>query len=60
LVIILPSSETDQVWKKIYINVTNFVAENPGANEFEIYITLNRSNSYPNPKVYLDNVKVVY
>lgn len=60
LVIILPSSQTEQVWKKIYINVTNFVAENSGATEFEIYVKLNRSDSYPDPEVYLDNVKVIY
>ena len=60
LVIILPSSETEQVWKKIYINVTNFVSENSGATEFEVFIKLNRSSSYPNPEVYLDNVKVIY
>ena len=60
LVIILPTSETEQVWNKIYINLTNFVAANSGATEFEVFIEMNKSDQYPEPELYLDNLKVIY
>lgn len=53
------SNET-QKWNKIYINLTNFVADNSTANSFEVYFKMDKSDLYPEPLVYMDNVKIIY
>ncbi len=60
LVIVLPTNEETQEWSKIYVNLTNFVSENSGANEFEVYLEVTRSANYNDPLIYFDNLKVVY
>ncbi len=59
LLVVLPTQNTNTpIWKKLYVNLTNFVFDNNNATEFEIFFTFNKTET--NPVVYLDNLKVIH
>lgn len=49
------------VWKKVYVNLTNAVTENITANEFKIFFgMINDSTLTYVPTAYFDNIKLVH
>ncbi len=61
LVGINPTTNSEvKEWKKIYINLTDFISSVPNAESFEIYFRLSKDTNFPEPLVFLDNIKVVY
>ncbi len=60
LIGISATTSGDQSWKKIYINLTDYVADNSSANSFDIYYKMDRSDLFPEPLIYLDNVKIIF
>ena len=51
-------------WKKIYINLTDFINSNPGASNFQVFFGLASSNIEPfgvsHPEIFIDNIKIVH
>jgi len=47
-------------WNKIYIQLADAVNRQPTATNQKVYFKLNSTNDNPNPKVFLDNIKLVY
>jgi len=62
LLVVLPTQTTgEQVWRKLYINLTDFVFDNSNAEAFEVYFGFTKNEEEEeNPVVYLDNLKVIY
>lgn len=46
-------------WNKVYINLTDEVAANPMNTEYKIYIDVYKSNGSPQPRIIIDNVKLI-
>ncbi|MFK7756897.1 MAG: hypothetical protein AB8B53_08215 [Flavobacteriales bacterium] len=61
LVGINPSTNSEEkVWKKLYVNLTDYRSNFSSGANFEIYFRLSKDPGYPEPLVFIDNVKVVY
>lgn len=60
LLIVLPTQESDEVeWRKLYVNLTDFVFDNNNANtRYEVFFAFSKSS--PESVIYLDNLKVIY
>lgn len=46
-------------WNKVYINLTDEVAANPMNTEYKIYIDVYKSKGSPQPRIIIDNVKLI-
>jgi hypothetical protein len=46
-------------WNKVYINLSDEVAANPNNTEYKIYIDVYRSKGSPQPRIIIDNVKLI-
>ncbi|MBP9187338.1 MAG: hypothetical protein KBE91_07550 [Bacteroidia bacterium] len=46
-------------WNKVYINTTDEVSLNPINTEYKIYIDVYRTIGSPQPKIILDNIKLI-
>lgn len=47
-------------WNKIYIELTDVIAANPGDIDFQIYLESNRQEDVPTAQFYFDNIKVLH
>ncbi len=57
---IYPTMGFDQEWKKIYVNLSSVLAQFSAATNFNVYIGALRTNDATiNPKIYIDNIKLV-
>lgn len=46
-------------WNKVYINLTDEVTANPMNTEYKIYIDVYKSKGSPQPRIIIDNVKLI-
>ena len=46
-------------WNKVYINLTEEVTANPMNTEYKIYIDVYKSKGSPQPRIIIDNVKLI-
>lgn len=53
-------NSTDGVWKKIYVNLTEIVSQQPNADAFKFIMTVSKESSVSTVENYFDNFKVVY
>ncbi|MBI5219328.1 MAG: hypothetical protein HY958_10405 [Bacteroidia bacterium] len=51
-----PSSE----WNKVYIELTDMVQSNTGANSYNIYIGATKEDTTSAGEIYLDNIKLIH
>jgi len=58
-IVINQQEESDSKWKKIYLDLTSYVANVDQAISFEFYIVANLDKGKSNSFVYLDNLKIV-
>ena len=56
---ILIINKTDK-WKKIYINLTQTVSRYATANDYTLYLRAVKLDEVAEPKILVDNVKVLY
>ncbi len=47
-------------WNKIYVNLTNEVSLFPNAINYNVYFGVIPDDGIPEPKVYVDNIKLIY
>jgi hypothetical protein len=47
-------------WNKIYIQLSSVVSAAPVSLTYKIYFRLIKTTDYPNPKLFLDNIKVLH
>lgn len=59
-IVILNSQESDAVWKKMYINLKNYVSDEPNATYFKIFIDGVQDEEGTSTDIYFDNIKVVH
>lgn len=53
-------AQTNNTWKKVYIELTNFAAFNPDAQNYQLAIRLDLSeNNTATHNIYLDNLKII-
>lgn len=53
-------AETNGNWNKIYIDFTEIVSTKTAATKHQIYFQVNRDTTFTNPKLLIDNIKVIY
>jgi len=56
---VLILNKTD-IWKKIYINLTNAVISNPSAISYSFYMQVIKDENVSNSEILIDNIKIVY
>ena len=47
-------------WNKIYIQLADAINRQPTASTHKIYFKMVKTSGNPNPKVFLDNIKLIY
>ncbi len=47
-------------WNKIYIQLSNAVSNPPVSSTYKLYFKMLNTNEYPDPKLFLDNIKVLH
>jgi hypothetical protein len=47
-------------WNKIYVALANAVSSTPVSDRYKVYFKILRTNDYPNPSLFLDNIKLLY
>lgn len=52
-------SQTNGIWKKVYINLTDFISFNKNAETFQIGLRCNIEDVAESATIYLDNLKVI-
>lgn len=57
---IIVINPTGDVWKKIYVNLTPTVNDNPNADYFKVFIRADKSDDIENATILFDNVKLIY
>ncbi len=60
LVIMNPQIDGQEVWKKIYINLTEDVSWEVSATSYEFYFLAGFDKNSPLANIYVDNIKVVH
>ena len=61
LVAVIPTQNSAETnWRKLYINLTDFVFDNASAEFFELYFRFNKSSASDESNIYLDNLKVIH
>lgn len=54
------NSDGPAVWNKIYIELTDVIAANPGNVDFQLYIDCNRQSDVDQAELYFDNIKILH
>ena len=49
-----------QNWGKIYIQLAGVVNTSPVTSTDRVFFRMINNSDYPNPKLYLDNIKLIY
>ena len=57
IVVINPTGGT---WKKMYVNLTPTVSDNPQADYFYVFIRSDKEASVETPTILIDNLKLIY
>lgn len=47
-------------WNKIYVQLSVAVSSSPVSSKYKLYFRMLKKDSNPNPKLFLDNIKLVY
>ena len=47
-------------WNKIYINLTKIVSESIGAENFSVFIKMQRDSNLDENKLYFDNIRIIH
>lgn len=47
-------------WNKIYIALADPVSKSPISDKYQVYFRMLKTDAYPNPKMYLDNIKLIH
>jgi hypothetical protein len=47
-------------WNKIYIQLAEGISVEPVSSKYKVYFSLVKNAGQPSPKVYLDNIKLIY
>jgi hypothetical protein len=47
-------------WNKIYVQLSLSVSSSPVSSKYKVYFRMAKKDGNPNPKLFLDNIKLVY
>jgi hypothetical protein len=47
-------------WNKIYIQLADAVNRAPNSSKHKVYFRILKTNDFPDPRVWLDNIKLIY
>ncbi|MBX3163828.1 MAG: hypothetical protein KF900_05060 [Bacteroidetes bacterium] len=53
-------TDTKNAWNKIYIQLSTMVSIEPVSSKYKVYFQIIKNSEYPNPQLFLDNLKFVY
>lgn len=53
-------TSTKDTWNKIYIQLATMVNATPVSGKYKVYFQIIKNDEYTNPKMFLDNLKLVY